>query len=693
MDYNYTVCIDIGGTFTDGVVAERGKGLEIFKSPSTPGEFERGFMDVLAIAAEHYGQSLIDFLAKCGRIVHGTTVSTNALVEGKGARVGFICNAGHPDILLYRECPRTRCFELHRDFPEPLVPRLRTHEVGGRINFAGDELIPLDEDDVRDAIDRFRAMEVEAIAVCLLWSNVNGAHERRIREIIHDVWPEIAITLSHELNPIPREYRRAVSAVINASLYPIVNSYVRSLLRALGANGFSSDRLLLANCTGGMMPPEMVIEKPIYSVMSGPTLAPIAARHLTSDASVVVIDMGGTTFDVSAIRDSSLIISSEAIVGEDFLGIPKVDVRSIGAGGGSIAWVDVGGLIHVGPQSAGAKPGPACYGIGGTDPTITDANVIMGLIDPDYFLGGRLKLNREAAERAIQPIAGRLGISLVEAAHAMYATCNHNMIAAIEDITVKEGIDPRASHLVAGGGATGCHIAAIASGLGIERFMVPRFAAGLSAYGGLVSDIRWEENATLRMLAHDFALDRVNAILNGLRERARRFLERSQVPPELRRIEYAFDGCYVDQSWEIDVPFELPAGELRREDIAKMVADFHAIHERIYTFKDENDPVQFVVWKVRAIGQVSKAFETRMSLRPPQGRKPTPRIRRPVYLYEAGKMVDTPIYFGETLGAGAQIEGPAIIEETTTTVLLLPGMQSTTDAYGNFNITVQTQPA
>jgi N-methylhydantoinase A len=683
---NYNVCIDIGGTFTDCVVAERDKSLEIFKSPSTPGEFERGVTDVLTIAAEHYGLSLVDFLANCDRIVHGTTVSTNALVEGKVARVGFICNAGHPDILLYREAPRKRCFEFHLDFPEPFVPRLRTHEVGGRINFAGDELVPLDENDVRDAIDRFSGMQVEAIAVCLLWSNVNGAHESRVREIIHDVWPEIPITLSHELNPIPREYRRAVSSVINASLYPIVNSYVRSLLGVLEAVGFPSDRFLLANCTGGMMPPEIIIEKPIYSVMSGPTLAPIAARHLTRDANVVVVDMGGTTFDVSAIRDNSLIISSEAIIGEDFLGIPKVDVRSIGAGGGSIAWVDVGGLIHVGPQSAGAKPGPACYGAGGADPTITDANVVIGLIDPDYFLGGRYKLDRQAAERSIQPIAGRLGVSLVEAAHAMYATCNHNMIAAIEDITVKEGINPRASHLVAGGGATGCHIAAIASELGMERFMVPRFAAGLSAYGGLASDIRWEEKTTLQTLTRDFALDRVNAVLHELRERGRRFLERSRVPPELQRIEYAFDGCYEYQSWEIEVPFELPAGELRRQDVAKMAADFHATHERIYTIKDEDDPVQFVVWKVRAIGLVSSVFNMREPPRPPQRGKPEPRTRRPVYFYEERKMVDTPIYLGEALGAGAQITGPAVIEEPATTILLLPGMQATTDDYGNFNI-------
>ncbi|MBM3518758.1 MAG: hydantoinase/oxoprolinase family protein, partial [Alphaproteobacteria bacterium] len=448
----YSVCIDIGGTFTDCVVAEHGRGIDIFKAPSTPGEFERGFMDALELAAAHYGKRLAAFLAECDRIVHGTTVATNALVENKVARVGFVCNRGHPDILLYREAPRKRCFDFKLDYPEPLVPRVRTHEVGGRIDFRGNEVAPLEEADVTAAVERFRALGVQSIAVGLLWSNVNGIHEQRVREIIRASWPEVPITLSHELNPIPREYRRAASAVIDASLYPIVSAYVRSLLASLREAGFASERFLLANCTGGMMPPEVIIEKPIYSVMSGPTLAPMAARHMTTDPNVLVVDMGGTTFDVSAIRDGALIVSPEALIGYDYLGIPKVDVRSIGAGGGSIAWVDVGGLIRVGPQSAGAKPGPACYGTGGTEATVTDANVVLGIIDPDYFLGGRFRLDRAAAERAVRPVAERLGVGLPEAAHAIYATCNHNMIAAIEDITVKEGINPRESQLVAGGG-------------------------------------------------------------------------------------------------------------------------------------------------------------------------------------------------------------------------------------------------
>ncbi len=683
---SYSVCIDIGGTFTDCVVADHGKGLDIFKSASTPGEFERGFMNVLALAAEHYAMDLAAFLGDCDRIVHGTTVATNALVENKVASVGLVCNKGHPDILLYREAPRKRCFDFQLDYPEPLVPRVRTHEVDGRIDFEGKEIVPLCDDDVRGAIDRFRKLDLEAIAVCLLWANVNGVHESRVREIIREAWPDIPITLSHELNPIPREYRRAASAVIDASLYPIVSSYVSSLLDALSNEGFAPERFLLANCTGGMMPPDAIIQKPIYSVMSGPTLAPIAAQNLTPDPDVVVVDMGGTTFDVSAIRDGQLIVTPEAMIGDDMLGIPKVDVRSIGAGGGSIAWVDVGGLIRVGPQSAGARPGPACYSTGGTEATVTDANVVLGLIDPDYFLGGRFKLDRAAAERAIEPVAKKLGIGATEAAYTIYTTCNHNMITAIEDITVKDGINPRDSHLISGGGGTGCHISAIASELGMKRFMVPKFAAGLSAYGGLISDIRWEESATLQTTGSDFALDRVNAILARLRDRGLAFLEHSRIPPERRRIEYVFAGRYEFQSWEIDVPFTVANGALAANDLPQLVADFHQMHERIYTIKDESDPVEFVVWKVRAIGEVGQDGETDEPARPDQAGTPEPKTTRPVFVYERGGLVELPIFDGNALGCGARVEGPAVIEEETTTIYLMPDMVATTDAHGNYTV-------
>ena len=683
----FEISIDIGGTFTDCVVADEAGEVRIFKARSTPEAFEKGFLDVLGLAAGEYGTDLPGLLALTGRIVHGTTVSTNALIEGKVARVGFITNEGFPDILTLREGPRKRAFEWRLDFPPPFVPRNLTATVAGRIDALGAELEPLDEDAVARALSRFRRLEVEAVGVCLLWSIVNGAHERRIAEIIDAEWPGLPVTLSHLLNPIPREYRRAVSTVIDASLRTIVGAYIGVLTRVLAENGYGRE-LLVANSVGGMMPPEEIVAKPIYSVMSGPTLAPIAAGHLTEELDVIVVDMGGTTFDVSAIRGGNLIVTAEAMIGSDMLGIPKVDVRSIGAGGGSIARVDVGGLLRVGPSSAGAVPGPACYGAGGEAATVTDANVVLGIIDPDYFLGGRIRLDSCAAEAAVGVVAAALGLGPVDAAYAIHTTSNHNMITAIEDITVREGINPRESYLVSGGGATACHIGEMAEIIGIDRFMIPRFAAGLSAFGGLISELRWAETATLPTDGRRFDLDGVNAALAELRQRGEAFLERAGVALEDRRFEYAYQGRYEFQSWDIEVPFT-PAGDLlAAADVAELVEAFHRTHERIYTIFEPDDVVEMTSWRVRAVGRNHLGARLAGGEGHAAAPSPSPKSRRPVYLHARGGMVELEVYEADAIAPGARIAGPALIESPTFTTLLLPGHVARVDARGNYLVAI-----
>jgi len=677
----FVACIDIGGTFTDLVLYSRESDVEIFKSPTTPGEFEQGFINVLRVAADSHTLKLGDFLAQTDLIVHGTTVSTNALVEGKVAAAGLICNAGHPDVLTLRESPRKRAFNTKIDFPPPYIPRNRTCEVRGRIDAMGNEIEKLNEKDVVGAAKYLKKAGVQAVAVALLWSIVNAKHEKRVGEILKRELPGVPVTLSHELNPIPREYRRTISTAINASLFPIVSAYTEKLANVLKQNGYKN-QLLIANCVGGMMPPEEIIKRPIYSVMSGPTLAPIAGMHLTSAENVIVVDMGGTTFDVSALRGRRLVVTPEATFGFEMLGIPKIDVRSVGAGGGSIAWVDQGGLLRVGPKSAGARPGPACYGLGGTDATVTDANVVLGIIDPDYYLGGKIKLDRGKAEAAINRIAKQLKLKPLDAAYAIYTTSNHNMIAAIEDITINEGIDPRESYVVSGGGATACHIGEMARLLGIRSFMVPKFAAGLSAFGGLISDVRWKETGTQNTMDRDFEFAKVNALLATLIKRGKAFLKRAGFSADKQRFEFAFQGRYLYQSWDIEVPFELKDGKLRKEDLPKLTAAFHQMHERIYTIKDEADVVEFTTWKVRAMGDTGGTGRKGNKLAPQQG-TPQPKSRRSVYLGKAG-LQTVPIYEGANLGAGAKVAGPLIIELPTTTILLLQGQTSVTDDHGNF---------
>ena len=692
---DFRVCIDIGGTFTDCVVAQDARGeqgsdsdqrLRIFKTPSTPAAFEQGFMNALGLAAEGYGLELPDFMARVARIVHGTTVSTNALLEGKHASVGLICTHGFRDILTLREAPRKPPFQWRLTYPEPFVPRIRTRGVRGRIDAAGAEHTPLAEDDVLAAVEVFRKLGVEAVAVCLLWSVVNGSHERRVGEIVQGAWPEIPVTLSHRLNPIAREYRRAVSAAIDAALRPVVSAYVHALDGGLRESGYGNE-LMIANCLGGMMPPDEIAERPIYSVMSGPTLAPVAAKRLADAPDLVVVDMGGTSFDVSAVRDGQLVISPEAMLTEfDMLGIPKVDVRSVGAGGGSIAHVDAGGLLRVGPESAGAEPGPACYGLGGTRPTVTDADVVLGIIDPDYFLGGRMRLDKAAAEGAVGTIADALGIELAAAARTIASTVDHTMIAAIEDITVQEGIDPRESYFVAGGGATAVHMGQMARVLGIKGYMVPKFSAGLSAFGGLISDIVWEETGTLVTDAARFDVDGVNGVLATLVERGRAFLARAGIAEADQRFEYAYLGRYQYQSWEIEVPFATTDGALADDDVPGLADGFHRMHERIYTIKNENDLVEFTTWKVRAIGPA--AADLAPAERATMAGAAEPHGTRQVHLPGRYAPETVPVYRGNDLAPGATIAGPAIVEEATTTVLLPEDAQAVIDPLGNYRVTL-----
>jgi N-methylhydantoinase A len=684
---SYQVCIDIGGTFTDCLVSNSKGEISIFKSPTTPGEFEKGFINVLHVAGEGYGLSPDDFMKQIDLIVHGSTVSTNALVERKTVKVGLILPEGHQDILVLREGPRKGAFQWRLNYPEPYVPRHLTKTVAGRIDARGRELAPLSLDDVHKAAVEFRTLGVEAVAVGLLWSVVNPAHELAVRDILQQLLPGIPITLSHEINPMPREYKRIIAAAIDASINPIVRTYIEQLRKALDDEGFEGE-LLLANCVGGMMPVADMIRKPIYSVMSGPTLAPMAALALSDEPDIIVGDMGGTTFDVSALRDHQIIVTPDSMIHDDSLGIPKVDVRSVGAGGGSIAFVDEGGLLQVGPKSAGARPGPACYGKGGTEPTVTDANVVLGIVDPDYFLGGKMQLHRDLAEAAVGKIAARLGVSLHEAAYAIYTTSNHNMVAAIEEITVREGINPRDSFFVCGGGATAIHIAEMADILGLTRYMIPRFMAGLSAFGGLISDIRKEESAVLLTSNVEFNVAGINQALARLRQAGDPFLEEAGVPPENRQFEFSFLGRYEYQSFEIEVPFETKDGKLSADDLPALVEAFHKMHERIYSIRSDGDVVEFTAWKLRSIGKRSGQDIWRKNVLADHVGAVKQKATRGVYRHESTRVEDLPVYDLSDLGTNARVEGPCLVEAETFTAYLKNSHRGEIDRYGNLVVNV-----
>lgn len=486
----FRIAVDTGGTFSDVVVTNSDtRELWVNKALTTYDRVFTGISDALTLVGADIGLSLHDLLARTALFTYGTTFSTNAIITGDTARTAFLTTAGHPDTLVLREGGKLNPFDFRGHYPDPYVPRRLTFEVPERINAEGAVLVPLDEDAVRRIAADLRAHGVEAVAVCLLWSILNPAHELRVAEILAAALPDLPVTLSHQINPILREYRRASSAAIDASLKPLMQRHLREMEEDLRKGGFAG-QLLVGTSFGGVLGVQDVAARPIYTVNSAPAMAPVAGRANAPDEdSIIVCDMGGTSFDVSIVRGGYMKFTRETWIGPQYTGhmtgLSAIDIKNIGAGGGSIAWIDPGGLLRVGPHSAKSTPGPACYGRGGTEATVTDASVVLGHIDPDFFLGGRIRLDHAAAVRAItDKVAAPLGLSLHRAAHAVLALATDNMVNAIRSITINEGLDPRKSLLIAGGGAGGMTIGRIAEQLDCDRVLVPRTAAALSASGG-----------------------------------------------------------------------------------------------------------------------------------------------------------------------------------------------------------------
>jgi N-methylhydantoinase A len=552
--------------------------------------------------------------------------------------------------------------------------------------------VGLDERTVVDAIAGAREAGCEALAVCLLWSIVNPAHELRVGELIEALWPGVPYTLSHRLNPIVREYRRASSTAIDASLKPLMQEHLRGLADDLAAAGFGG-HLLIATSSGGSWRPGEVIDRPVYSVGSGPSLAPVAAlayaRADLGTDSLIVCDTGGTTFDVGLVRDGQTTTTAETWLGGRWIGhitgVRSVDVKSIGAGGGSIAWIDPGGLLCVGPRSAGADPGPACYGRGGTEPTVTDAAVVLGYLEPDRFLGGRLALDPDAARTAIRErVAEPLGMDVDEAALATIVIATENIVSAIRELTIAQGVDPREVGLVAGGGASGLNVAAIARELGMQAVLVPRTAGALSACGALLADLVRDFARTCYAETHRFDPGSVNAALADAQADADAFLaELADVRPDETRTELSVDARYRSQVWELEVP--LPVARFADgRDVTALEDAFHDVHERVFAVREEGQYVECLVWRCRATAVLAKP-----ALAPGRGARPdaSPSETR-VAVFADGGAVETPRFDGSALPPGTEIAGPAIVREPTTTVVVPPGARVTVTPLGNYLLQV-----
>jgi N-methylhydantoinase A len=677
----------MGGTFTD-IVLETADGLTIQKAPTTPDDPFEGILDGITRMATVVGMACArQLLQSVGTIVHGTTRATNAILTGAAAKTAFITTKGHPDVLLFRIGGREDPFRHDREFPAPYVPRSLTFEVDERIDFRGHVVRPLARASVDAAVAGLLEQEVEAVGVCLLWSVANGAHELEVRDAIDAVAPHIHVTLSHECNPVIREYHRASAACIDASLKPLMSKYLADLRRRLADTGFDG-RLLVASAAGGLTEPEWLAMSPIHSIGSGPALAPVAGRHYAAResgaANAIVVDAGGTSFDVSVVRNGTIPRTRETWLGGRFVGhltgFPSIDVRTTGSGGGSIASVDSGGLITVGPQSAGSVPGPACYGRGGSLPTVTDAAIVLGYLDPQRLRVLGIDADVGAACRAIDKHIGeRLGLSLEAAADAVIRVVTEQMVHAVEEVTVEQGLDPRDAVLVSGGGAAGFNIVSIAARLGCRRLVVPGTSTALSATGGLMSEIVAERAVALYVRSNEFDVERVNRALEDLVARCNEWTAATGLQAEDAEIEILAEARYPGQVWELELPVSTRDFS-GADSVERLREDFHRHHEAMFAVCDPDSPVEVVGWRARVRSPSGAADEPQLA----PGFESDEQSRRRIYLGGHG-WLEVPVVGSAAIVA---VPGPAVLELPGTSILLQADTFATRSPAGAILVTL-----
>jgi N-methylhydantoinase A len=678
--------VDVGGTFTDFVMVRPGGKITIHKTATTPADQSIGFLNGLGELAEMEERSLDSFLGAVDVIVHGTTTADNTMITLSGARTGLITTQGHRDELELRRGFKESIWDPAIPPPPPICPRRSRLGVRERLDFEGNVVIPLDEDEVRTSIRRLKRQGVESLAIAFLFSFVNPAHERRAAEIAREEWPEVRLSLSHEVMPAAPEFERTSTTVVNAYVAPKIATYVGRLEERLAEHGFRG-RLLIMQSNGGVMTPEYVARRAVAVLGSGPAGGVIAATRVAARAGVtglVAGDMGGTSFDVCLVRDGKPRIQSGWNWHHRYLvGLPMVDVESIGAGGGSIAHVEAGAL-KVGPKSAGADPGPICYGRGGTEPTVTDANLVLGYLDPEGFCGGAFRLQRDGVDEAIERAVGRpLGLELAEAANGIFRVVNASMAHAIRRVSAKRGVDPRELTLVAYGGNGPLHAGMQAEELGIRDVLVPRSAPAFSALGLLLTDHVLDEMRAYITPAGKIDPERVAELFAEMEASARVALPRKK-GAKLAIERFAL-LCYPGQTFEMPVPFVANGRRLGAREIAATIERFHELHEELHTYAAREEEPILRGLRLQATIETDKPSLPKASAARSPLRTAVKGKRR---AYFGGRFTQVPVYDGSRLGPGHSLAGPAIVEERFTTIVVFPGQRMAIDPRGNYRISL-----
>jgi len=675
----FRIGVDVGGTFTDLVAVDQSGRVTLAKSTSTPKDPSIGVMDGLGLLAAELGLDLAGLLGQTDLVVHGTTVATNALLERKGATVGMLTTEGHRDIIEMREGLKDDRYNLRMPPPVPLVPRARRLDVRERMRFDGRVEVPLDRRSLDAAVRRLKGAGVNAVAVCYLHSYRDPRHEQATLKALRQRLPDAYVSLSSEVLPQIKEYERFCTTVVNAYVGPALGHYLQRLGERLRAAGYAGEVLIMQS-HGGVATIADSVRLAASAVLSGPAGGIAGGRHaarLLGQGNLITFDMGGTSTDIALIEGGEPQLTGDKGVAGQKVAMPAIDIHTLGAGGGSIARVDAGGILYVGPESAGADPGPACYGGGGRAATVTDANVVLGLLDPANFLGGRQRLDAAAAQRAVERIARQLGIPAVAAAEGIHRVVNTNMAEGIRIVSVRRGADPRRFALLSFGGAAGLHITEVARMLEISRVVVPRVASVLSAWGMLATDLRYELVRTHVGEAQHVGGARLRRLFAEMEAEGRRRMAKAfGGPVSVRR---AVDMRYGEQTFEITVSLDgvdVDSPGL----IDEVVARFHRRHEELYTYSAPGQEAVLVNARLAVVGELP-------TLPAEQSRETTaaslaPRSLR-VYLE---RWLEVPVHNLEGMRAGDEVKGPAIFESPTTTVVIRQGERAVVTPHGWLDI-------
>jgi N-methylhydantoinase A len=674
------IAVDVGGTFTDIVAFDRDRRrLWNAKVPSTPADQSQGFEAGVAAALAAGGIAV----GAVGRVFHGTTVATNLILEGKGAAAALLTTAGFRHVLEIgrHDIPRKSNLYSWVRAPRPVPPE-RIFEIGGRHGPLGEEIDPLDEATVAGAARRIRALGIRAVAICFIHAYANPAHERRARDILLAEHPEALVSLSAEVLPVFREYERSLVTILNSAVMPAVSTYVGRLEERMAARGIAAP-LLLMKSSGGVTGAGAIRRAPVLTALSGPAAGAIGAAFVGAAAgfrNLITIDIGGTSADICLIKDGAPGTTTGARIGEWPVPLPMIDIHTIGAGGGSIAAISPSSGLSVGPRSAGAEPGPVAYGRSGTEPTVTDAHLVLGHL-PGHLLDGGLRLDRDAAAKAIaEKVAKPLGLGLEAAARGILAVIDNNMVGAIRVVSIERGHDPRDFVLVPFGGAGPLHGGALARLLGIKTILVPPAPGVLSALGLLVSNLKSDYARTCLQRPPRYDHAAMQSVFEAMEAEALAWFEHERLAPAARRIERQASMRYAGQGFELTVPW--PGGAVDAAATATALAAFHALHRQLYTFAQEDTPVEIVTLRVTAIGELATpdlpSLDANPDTRP--ARAGTQRIAF------ADGARDCPVFDRRKLGAGAVLAGPAIVTQLDATTLILAGQRATVDRFGSLVI-------